>query len=97
MVDMESLALQLYNGKVVPLTKHDSVIEENQRQLKELSCQIADANKKFFVEKLRSKLTDDEFCEIKNVDTFREQPHTDRYGRCTNFYVSLGPQKLWLY
>ena len=29
MVDMESLALQLYNGKVVPLTKHDSVIEEN--------------------------------------------------------------------
>ena len=31
MVDMESLALQLYNGKVVPLTKRDSVIEENQR------------------------------------------------------------------
>ena len=29
MVDMESLALQLYNGKVEPLTKHDSVIEEN--------------------------------------------------------------------
>ena len=82
MVDIETLALQLYNGKVEAENACETVIVENKRQLRELSCLVALVNKGFFIEKLRQKLTSDEFDRIKCVDGSNEKMYTDRYGRC---------------
>ena len=97
MVDMEALALQIYNGKVQAENACDSVIEDNRNQLKEFSCRIAEANKSFFIEKLKQKLTSDEFCRINSVDGLNEKPYTDRYGRCTHFFVAIASKKFWLF
>ena len=97
MTDIETLALQVYNGKVEAENACENVIVENKRQLKELSCLVTLVNKGFFIEKLRQKLTSNEFERIKCVDGSDEKMYTDRYGRCTYFYVPIATKKFWVF
>ena len=97
MVDIETLALQLYSGKVETDKACETVIEDNKRHLRDLSCFVALVNKSFFIEKLKQKLTTDEYERIKCVDGSEEKMYTDRFGRCTYFYVPIASKKFWIF
>ena len=96
-VDITNIAVQLYKGIHNVEVECDIVVNSNREKLKELSKEIAVANNPFFQEKLKQKLSAKAMEYIKQVDLSKEEPFTDRYGRCTTYYTEIADQRIWLY
>ena len=72
-----------------------TIVKNNHRILQRLTNFVAELNRDFFYEQLKSRLTDN--INFLHVISTLSKPLIDDWGRCTYFFAIIGTHKLLIY